>query len=96
MHKPLLDLTPLFETIWIVAVSIFIVYCLAALLLKPEPVVAFPSEADQEFYSSAAQNRRLAVHRLKRTFDSLQRRIQRIESVVTSREFDWNRRLNQD
>ena len=29
MHKPLLDLTPLFETIWIVAVLIFIVYFFA-------------------------------------------------------------------
>ncbi len=81
----------LFTGFW----PIVFIYFLAALLMKPEPVVAFRSEADAEFYSSAAQNRRLAIHRLKRTYDRLQRRIQRLESVVTSREFDWDRRIRE-
>jgi phage shock protein C len=37
----------------------------------------------------------MALHRLKRTYDNLDRRIQRMESIVTSREYDWDRRLNE-
>jgi phage shock protein C len=35
------------------------------------------------------------LHRLKRTYDNLDRRIQRMEHIVTSREYDWDRRLNE-
>ncbi len=72
-----------------------IAYFVAALLLKPEPVVAFLSEDDEEFYNSYASSRTLALHRLKRTFDNLERRIQRMESIVTARDYDWDRRLEQ-
>jgi len=37
----------------------------------------------------------MALHRLKRTFDNLDRRIQRIESIVTARDYDWERRLRE-
>jgi phage shock protein C len=36
----------------------------------------------------------MALHRLKKTFDSLDRRIQRMEGIVTAKEYDWDRRLN--
>jgi len=39
------------------------------------------------------QSRGTALRRLKKTFDDLQRRIQRIETIVTSREYDWEQRL---
>ena len=32
---------------------------------------------------------------LKSTFDRLERRLRNLEEAVTSKEFDWNRRLNQ-
>ncbi|HKA55506.1 MAG TPA: envelope stress response membrane protein PspC [Candidatus Binatia bacterium] len=72
-----------------------ILYFLAALLMKPEPVLPLKTEEEKEFYNSYASSRRMALHRLKRTYDNLDRRIQRIESIVTSREYDWDRRLNE-
>jgi phage shock protein C len=70
------------------------VYILAALLMKPEPVLPIETEAEAEFYDSYVHSRKGAVHRLKRKYDGLDRRIQRMEDRVTSREFDWERRLN--
>lgn len=81
----------LFTGIW----PIVGIYILAALLMKPEPVLPIESEEAQEFYNSYTNSRTLALHRLKRTFDNLERRIQRIESTVTAREYDWERRLNE-
>jgi phage shock protein C len=65
-----------------------------ALWMKLEPVLPIESAADQEFYNSFTTSRSMALHRLKRTFDGLDRRIQRIEDAVTAREYDWERRLN--
>ncbi len=70
-------------------------YLLAALLMKPEPVLPFETEADEEFYNSFTASREMALHRLKRTFDRLDRRIRRMESIVTSREHEWHRRMGQ-
>ncbi len=72
-----------------------IVYFVAALLMKPEPVLPLETEGEQEFYNSYANSRRMALHRLKRTYDNLDRRIQRMEHIVTAREYDWERRLNE-
>jgi len=64
-----------------------------SLLMKKAPALAFTSESDREFYDSYAMNRRRALARLQRLHRSLMRRIQRIESVVTGRDFDWDRRM---
>jgi phage shock protein C len=71
-----------------------VVYIAAALLMKLEPVLPLETEEDAEFYSSYTTSRSMALHRLKRTFDSLDRRIQRIEGIVTARDYDWDKRLN--
>jgi phage shock protein C len=73
-----------------------IIYILAALLMKPEPILPLETEEAEEFYNSYVSSRGLALHRLKRTFDNLNRRIQRMEGTVTAREYDWERRLNED
>jgi phage shock protein C len=72
-----------------------VLYIVAALLMKPEPVLPLETEEAQEFYNSYVSSSNLALHRLKRTFDNLDRRIQRIESTVTAREYDWDRRLHE-
>ena len=72
------------------------VYVIAALIMKPEPIVPFKEESDQEFYDSFVNSRSLALQRLKRTFDNLERRIQRMENIVTARDYDWDRRLNEN
>ncbi|HEO72152.1 MAG TPA: envelope stress response membrane protein PspC [Candidatus Hydrogenedentes bacterium] len=80
----------LFSGVW----PMVIVYFIAGLLMKPEPIVPLRDEEDSEFYHSYTGSRHMAIQRLKRTFDHLDRRIQRIESVVTARDYDWERRLN--
>lgn len=82
----------LFTGIWPVAV----LYVLAGLLLKPEPVVPFASDADREFYDSYTSSRSMALGRVKRKFENLDRRLRRMEDVVTSRDFDWERRMAKD
>lgn len=69
-------------------------YLLAALLMKPEPVIPVENAAEKEFYDSYTYSRQGAVQRLKRRFDNLQRRIQRMEHIVTSAEYDWDNRFN--
>ena len=69
-------------------------YLLAALLMKPEPVIPVRNPAEKEFYDSYTYSRQGAVQRLKRRYENLQRRIQRMEHIVTSAEYDWENRLN--
>lgn len=75
----------LFTGFWPVGV----IYILAGLLLKMEPVSALNTEKDQEFYDSYTRSRESAIQRIKRKYDTIERRIQRMEHTVTSREFDW-------
>jgi len=79
-----------FSGLW----PIMALYFIAALLMKPEPVIPIESEDQQEFYNSYIHSRKGAIDRLKRRYENLERRIQRIEHTVTTKEFDWNRRLN--
>jgi phage shock protein C len=80
----------LFTGFW----PVVIVYVLAALIMKPEPVSPLNDDSEREFYDSYASSRVRAVHRLKRKFDGLDRRIRRMEDMVTSRDYDWEERLN--
>jgi phage shock protein C len=69
-------------------------YVVAAIVMKPEPVLPLETDEDEEFYHTYSGSRTMALNRLKRTYDNLDRRIQRIESTVTARDFDWDERLN--
>jgi phage shock protein C len=69
-------------------------YFIAALLMKPEPVLPLHSDDEEEFYDSYVHSRKGAVDRIKRRYDNLERRIRRMEHAVTSREYDWEQRLN--
>jgi phage shock protein C len=69
-------------------------YLVAALLMKPEPVIPIKDSGEKEFYDSYTYSRQRAVQRLKRRYENLQRRIQRMEHIVTSAEYDWENRLN--
>ena len=79
-----------FTGLWPVAVLYFI----AALIMKPEPILPLHTEDQQEFYESYVHSPRGAADRLKRRYEKLERRIQRMENHVTSAEFDWEHRLN--
>ena len=80
----------LFSGIW----PMLVMYIVTALLMKPEPVLPLETEEEQDFYNSYTTSRSMALRRLKRIYDHLDRRIQRLESTVTTREYDWERRFN--
>ena len=70
------------------------IYLIAALVMKPAPVIPIKTEAEQEFYDSYANSRHLAARRIKRRYENLERRIRRMEHIVTAREFDWEEKLS--
>lgn len=70
-----------------------LVYVVAALIMKPEPIIPITNDEEREFYDSYTASRHQALLRMKRLFDELDRRTRRLETVVTSREYDWNRRM---
>jgi len=80
----------LFSGFWPVAVLYFV----AALVMKPEPVIPIDNNEEQEFYDSYVHSRKGAADRLKRRYRNLEARIQRLEETVTTREFDWEHRIN--
>ena len=80
----------LFSGFWPVAVLYFV----AALVMKPEPVIPIDTSEEQEFYNSYVHSRKGAADRLKRRYRNLEARIQRLEETVTTREFDWEHRIN--
>ena len=79
-----------FTGLWPIAVLYFI----AALIMKPEPVLPLRTGDQQEFYESYVHSPKSAADRLKRRYENLERRLQRMENYVTSTEFDWEHRLN--
>lgn len=94
-----------FSVFWIRAAAVIVlfisgfwpitaIYFIGAFLMKPEPAIPVQTSEEQEFYDSYVHSRRGATDRLKRRYDSLMRRIQRLEHTVTSKEFDWDRKLN--
>lgn len=93
-----------FSVFWTRVIAIFLllfsgfwpvmgIYFLAALLMKPEPVIPIRNDDEQEFYDSYISSRKSAADRLKRRYSKLERRLQRLEHTVTSPEFDWERRM---
>jgi len=72
-----------------------VVYFIAAILMKPEPVIPFADVEDQEFYNSYVSSRSMALNRVKKTYDNLDRRIRRIEDIVTAKDYEWESRLHE-
>ena len=52
-------------------------------------------EDDQEFYDSYSYSPKGASYRIKQRFDNLKRRIQRMEDIVTQREYDWDAKMKE-
>ncbi len=73
---------------------VLFVYFLASLVMKPEPMRPIQTEDEQDFYDSYVHSRPSAARRLKRRFETLNRRIQRMEDTVTGREFEWEQKMN--
>jgi phage shock protein C len=73
---------------------VLFVYFVASLVLKPEPVRPIQTEEEQDFYDDYVHSRQSAARRLKRRFEALDRRLQRMEDTVTGREFEWEQKMN--
>jgi len=69
-------------------------YFLAALIMKPAPVLRIDSDEAHDFYDSYVHSRPRAVDRLKRRYDHIEQRIRRMEDAVTSRDYDWKARFD--
>lgn len=70
-----------------------LLYIVAAIFLKPAPVIEFTSDEDWDFYQAYTTDRKRALTRLRKRCEVLDRRTRRMENVVTNREFNWDRRF---
>jgi phage shock protein C len=75
---------------------VILLYVIGGIIMKPEPVLPIDTEDDYEFYDTYAASRKSALHRIKREFDGLNRRISRMEDVVTSKEYTWQKRFDEE
>lgn len=85
----LVVLLMVFSGVW----PVVILYAVAAMVLKPEPVRPIDTDDERDFYEDYVHSRHSAARRLKRRYDRLDRRLRRMEDTVTAREFDWDRRM---
>ena len=73
---------------------IVVIYFLAGFIMKPEPVIPLESEEQRDFYDGYVNSRQRTLRDIKRRFTNLDRRLRRMEDSVTSRDFEWEERLN--
>jgi phage shock protein C len=72
---------------------IIAVYIIASLLMKPEPISPFRTEAERDFYDSYMSSNGKMNRQLKRRYEKLDRRIRRMEDAVTGRDFRWEQKM---
>ena len=93
-----------FSVFWIRAILIIlflisgfwpmvVLYFAAALLMKSEPVIRPHKHYEEGFCSAYTRTRRPSSDHMKRRHQTLERRLHNLESIVTSKEYDWERRL---
>lgn len=70
------------------------IYLLASFIMKPEPVHPIESQDEQDFYDGYIHSRKRTARQLLRRYQSLERRLQRMEDAVTAREFEWEHKFN--
>ena len=71
----------LFTGFW----PIVFIYFAAALIMKPEPVASPPTSNQKKTFDAGG--------RTKRRYENLEQRIRNMEDIVTSKEYDFDRRL---
>ncbi|MCB2226829.1 MAG: envelope stress response membrane protein PspC [Desulfarculaceae bacterium] len=79
----------IFTGLWPVGV----LYLILALVMKPAPALPPQYEDETEEHHSYADSKKAALGRMKQTYDNLERRMRHLEDVVTSRDFDWDRKV---
>lgn len=61
-----------------------ITYCILCATMKPAPQEEFTDYKQEEFWNVYTSSRSEALLKVKRTFDAMDKRLQRMESIVTS------------
>lgn len=72
----------------------FVIYVIAALVMKPEPIRPFESDAERDFYDSYVDSRHRTLRRVRRRYDTLDHRLRRMEDIVTGKDFQWEEKMN--
>jgi phage shock protein C len=72
---------------------VVVLYFVAGFVMKIEPVIRSHHHDDEEFCETYARTRRPSSDYIKRRQQTLERRLRNLESTVTSKEYDWDRRL---
>ena len=83
-------ITLLFSGLW----PVIGIYFAAAFLMKPRPVKPLETKEEKDFYDTYVNSRAGAIRTVKSRFESLERRIRRMEDTVTTSEFEWDRKMN--
>ncbi len=74
-----------------------LIYIILALLLKLEPIESNLNRPRDVIFDGVEDSpRKIGPRQLKAKFDSLEDRIRRMESHVTDKAYDWDKRLNTD
>lgn len=72
-----------------------ILYTVAAFLMKPEPALEPEAKEEWKSYSADACAQSIGLANLRRDLDELERQAHQLERVLSARQFDWLRRLQQ-
>ncbi len=72
---------------------VVVLYFVAGFIMKPEPVIRSHQHYEEEFCDTHTRYRDPASDRIKRRYQTLERRLGNLESIVTSKEYDWEQRL---
>ena len=71
-----------------------VLYIIAALLMKKEPYSYTHRTRRNRSYTRNNRPSRSQFEGVKTRFSNLERRMRNVEDIVTSKEFDWDMRLN--
>lgn len=81
----------LFTAFW----PVMVFYAVAAFIMPPVPKIKPATPDEVRAYRQTALNPELALKDLSHSAERLERRLRRLEDVVTSKDFDWQRRFRQ-
>lgn len=82
----------LFTGFWLAVIA----YLVAAYFMKPEPMIPIEPAYAPSPPRSYTSSRTMALSQLKNKFDSIDRRVRRMEDMVTDKEYSWEQRLKNE
>ncbi|MFO7885147.1 MAG: PspC domain-containing protein [Desulfobacteraceae bacterium] len=66
-----------------------VLYLAAAMLLKPDPVAPLETRTGHESFENFTASRESTIQKIKSKLENIDRRIQKMEDTVTSRDFEF-------